>query len=151
MVTRQRHAHLSLGGTPLKLQLVNPSGALEAESAKSVSCSIAANTFAFSYTHRPHLGPGHGPTGSAAPKSFPTNSFVRGFRKSDSQPYKPSPVLHIFFVLGQERVESSAGESARAAASACRCAHPSPNHQAGSCYGAPAAPQARRVLAAQGT
>lgn len=47
-------------------------------------------------THRPHLGPKLGVPTSSAKNLFPTNYLLCGFLKIDSQPYKPSPVPHIF-------------------------------------------------------
>ena len=55
-------------------------------------------------THRPHLGAILGETASSAKNLFPTNSFVWGFLKSDSQAYKPPPVPHNFFVLRQNQL-----------------------------------------------
>ena len=62
-----------------------------------------AQASASSCTLGPHLGPQPGSAGSGVRFEFPKNYFVWGFLKSDSQPYKPTSVLHIFFGLGQNR------------------------------------------------
>ena len=49
------------------------------------------------------MGRQPGSAGSGVRFEFPKNYFVWGFLKGDSQPYKPTSVLHIFFGLGQNR------------------------------------------------
>ena len=62
-----------------------------------------AQASASSCTLGPHFGRQPGSAGSGARFEFPKKDFVGGFEKSDSPPYKPTSVLHIFFGLGPSR------------------------------------------------
>ena len=90
--TANRDHHQSTRGTEAAGGELSPGLAFRPAQASASSCTLG-----------PRFGRQPGSAGSGARFEFPKKDFVWGFGKSDSPPYKPTSVLHIFSGLGQNR------------------------------------------------